>query len=93
MSDEPVAAMRWAAEIVRANHQIAADTKLLGDILSVLRRAIMEEREACAAIAETFEQKESTNRPQHSVQKHGTLFTIGAVAVTIGDRIKERPAP
>jgi hypothetical protein len=90
---EPTASMRIAASILRDNPEIVDNTKLLQSILRGLKRAILDEREACQAEAEKHFDYQTANRPEYSDIQTAVLFTKKAVAANISDDIAMRGQP
>jgi len=64
----------------------------LDDIFKIVKdaiqKAVKEEREACAAIADAMDDGETSNKPEYSAVEHATKFTIKAVAENIARRIR-----
>jgi hypothetical protein len=97
MSDKETAAptnsMLIAASILRENPHIIDDDKLLQDILSGLRKAILEERAACLAEAQGHFDVRTVNRPEYTVMEIAVKFTKKCVAANIIKGIEDRAAP
>jgi hypothetical protein len=85
--------MRIAAEILRQHPGVADDEPLLRSILKGLRTAILEERQACRAVADKFYDDETANRDEYSDIEVAVKFTLKTVSATISDDIRDRETP
>lgn len=85
--------MEIAASIVRAHPALADDREVLMSILNGIKKAILDERDACQAEAEKHFDYASTNRPEFSDIEVAVLFTKNAVSANIVKDIGDRGAP
>jgi hypothetical protein len=92
-TDQPSASMLIAASIIRAHPEIADDPKLLRSILNGLKKAILDEREACRKEAEKHYDWGTANRPEYSDVETAVRFTKKVVAANISNDIGNRGNP
>lgn len=93
MTEAATPAMLIAAEIVREHPMLADEPDVLKAILRGLRKAILEEREACQAEADRFAGGDSVNRPEFSDLEIAVKFAVKATAATVSGAIGDRGRP
>lgn len=94
MSEENATpAMKLAAEVLKAHPELHQIEGFTATIYGAIKQAITDEREGCAITAESFDDGQTSNKPEHSTEVHAVKFTIKAMAHNVASRIRERPKP